>query len=406
MIVFVDVLGFGITIPVLPLYAQDIFGATATEVALIASVYFAAQFVAAPQLGRLSDRIGRRPVLILSQAGSFAALLLNGAAPSLAFIYLARVIDGLTGGNISVAQAYLSDITDERNRARGLGIINAAFSTGFTIGPAFGAFVASQFGPRVPFFIGAVVSLATISLSFFLLPESLTPERRQRDAAARAHRASWSRFQMLRSPAVLLIVLIALLVQFAFFGFQSLYVLWMDHVVLAGNSLSYIQQAVGLIFTLTGIIGILSQAWLVGPLVRRFKERTLVRSGVLLTAIAFLLMALFPSLPPVVATGSARAVANGFSQPALVALLTYAAPPGQRGLAIGVLESFQSLGRILGPILAGILFEQVNPTAPIAAAAVVTGLAFVLTLGLGRVQSERPRGAPRVALETSQPASE
>ena len=108
----------------------------------------------------------------------------------------------------------------------------------------------------------------------------------------------------------------------------------------------------------------------------------------------------------VVATGSARAVANGFSQPALVALLTYAAPPGQRGLAIGVLESFQSLGRILGPILAGFLFEQVNPTAPIAAAAVVTGLAFVLTLGLGRVQNERPRGAARVALETSQPASE
>ena len=211
---------------------------------------------------------------------------------------------------------------------------------------------------------------------------------------------------MLRSPAVLLIVLIALLVQFGFFGFQSLYVLWMDQVVLAGNSLPYIQQVVGLIFTLIGIIGILSQAWLVGPLVRRFKERTLVRGGVLLTTLAFLFMALFPSLPPVVVTASARAVANGFAQPALVALLTYAAPPGQRGLAIGLLESFQSLGRILGPILAGFLFEQVSPTAPIAAAAIVTGLAFVLTLGLGRVQGERPRGAARMVPETSQPASD
>ncbi|MCA1553194.1 MAG: MFS transporter, partial [Chloroflexi bacterium] len=196
-------------------------------------------------------------------------------------------------------------------------------------------------------------------------------------------------FAMLRSPAVALIVLIAFLVQFAFFGFQSLSVLWTEKVVLAGNAPQSIQQLIGLMFTVTGIVGILTQAWLVGPLVRRFKEQTLVTSGVLITALSFGAMALIPSYATVLGAGSVRSVANGFSQPALVALLTYAAPGGQRGLVIGLLESFQSLGRILGPLLAGYLFEQLNPTAPIATAALVTALAFVVTLLLARVHIKR-----------------
>src|SRR5688572_8950129 len=158
MIVFVDMLGVGITLPVLPLYAQSEFTATPTQITLMASIYFMAQFLATPRLGRLSDRMGRRPVLILSQAGTLLALLLSGSAMSLYVLYVARVIDGITGGNISVAQAYLSDITDERNRARGLGLVSAAFSAGFIFGPAFGALVAAQLGPRAPFFIAAGIS--------------------------------------------------------------------------------------------------------------------------------------------------------------------------------------------------------------------------------------------------------
>src|SRR3990170_1095755 len=162
MIVFVDVLGLGITIPVLPLFAQNQLGAEAAQITALTSVYFVAQFFASPWLGRLSDRFGRRPVLILSQGGTLAALLLTGFAPAIWLMYLARVIDGLTGGNITVAQAYLSDITDEHNRARGLGIVNAAFGLGFVFGPAFGGVAASFFGPRVPFFVAACVSLTTI----------------------------------------------------------------------------------------------------------------------------------------------------------------------------------------------------------------------------------------------------
>src|SRR5574342_155544 len=171
MIVFVDVLGLGITIPVLPLFAKNQLHAEAWQITSLTSLYFAAQFFASPWLGRLSDRFGRRPVLIFSQAGTLLALLISGSAMSIAWLYLARLIDGLTGGNISVAQAYLSDITDEQNRARGLGTVNASFGLGFVFGPAFGSVVAANFGPRVPFFASAAVSLTTIVLSIFLLPE-------------------------------------------------------------------------------------------------------------------------------------------------------------------------------------------------------------------------------------------
>src|SRR5919202_1980193 len=172
MIVFVDVLGLGITMPVLPLFAQNQMGAQAWQITIMTSIYFASQFVASPVLGRLSDRVGRRPVLIASQAGTLTALLMTGLAPSLAFLYLARVIDGLTVGNISVAQAYLSDVTDEQNRARGLGLVNAAFGLGFIFGPAFGGLVASAYGPRVRFFLAAGFWLVTISLSTFPFKES------------------------------------------------------------------------------------------------------------------------------------------------------------------------------------------------------------------------------------------
>jgi DHA1 family tetracycline resistance protein-like MFS transporter len=390
MIVFVDVLGLGITIPVLPLYAQNVFGASALQIALMSTAYFVAQFFAAPLLGRLSDQRGRRPVLIFSQAGTFLALLLSGLAPGLLFLYAARMIDGLTGGNVSVAQAYLSDITDEKNRARGLGIVNAGFSTGFLFGPAFGALVAAHFGPRVPFYIAAGVSLVTITLSTFLLPESLTPERRREHAARRAEHPPISRWALLAQPKVVLIMFIAFLGQFAFLHFQSTWVLWAEKVPLAGMSDQAVQQTVGLIFTFVGVFGIMTQFWLVGPLVRHFGERMLVTGGNLARGMAWGVMALVPVLLPIVLVMPLISVGGGLLGPALIALLTYSVAPGQRGEAIGLFESVQGLGRILGPILAGWLFERVNPAAPLAAAAMISGIALLASLGLWRAQRAVP----------------
>jgi len=388
MIVFVDVLGVGITIPVLPLYAQGTFKATPGQIALLTTTYFTAQFLAAPQLGRLSDRVGRRPVLILSQAGTFLALLLSGLAPALWVLYVARAVDGLTGGNISVAQAYLSDITDEKNRARGLGIVNASFSTGFLFGPAFGAFAAAAFGPRVPFYIAAGVSLITITLSIFLLPESHTAEKRAQAAARAVGQPAASRWGLLASPGVLLIAVIAFVSQFAFFSFQSTWVLWAEKILFAGHNPQFVQGAVGAIFTLVGIFGIVTQFWLVGPMVMRFGERMLVASGVLMRAVAWTVMAAVPVLGAVLVVVPLLSIGGGLQVPALIALLTYVVPPDHRGHAIGLMESVQGLGRIAGPVMAGWLFERVHPSAPLAAAAALSLITFVASLGLWRLKRE------------------
>jgi DHA1 family tetracycline resistance protein-like MFS transporter len=386
MIVFVDVLGLGITLPVLPLYAQNTFGATARDISLLASVYFVAQFFASPWLGRLSDRFGRRPVLILSQSGTLAALLTSGLAPGMLFLYLARMVDGLTGGNISVAQAYLSDITDEKNRASGLGVVNASFGSGFIIGPAFGALVAAQFGPRVPFFVAAGVSLLTVLLSFFLLPESLTPERRQQDLARKAGRPRVSNLAILRLPGIALIALVAFGAQFAFFSFQPTYVLWAERLLFPNREPQFVQQAIGGILTFVGVCGVVTQFWLVRPMVRRFGEKAMVAGGNAIRCLAWAVMALAPSVALVVLVTPLLAIGGGVSLPALIALLTYAAPPDQRGQVIGLTESVQGLGRILGPVVAGELFQRFSPSAPMMLSAVVSALTVAVSAGLWQLR--------------------
>ncbi len=395
MIVFTDVLGLGITIPVLPLYAKNELGAAAWQITSLTSVYFAASFLAGPLLGRLSDRFGRRPVLIASQAGTLAALLITGFAPGFFLLYVARLIDGFTGGNISVAQAYLSDITDERGRARGLGLINAAFSLGFVFGPAMGSGLAAFFGPRVPFFVAAGIALLTVLLSTFLLPESLTPERRQ---AARIQTSgpAKSNWQLLRQPSLALLLLIVFGVNLGFFAFQTVYVLWLERLVFPGQPETLVQQAVGAILTAVGLFGVVAQTWLVGPLIRRFGEKHLAIFGNLTRSLAFVGMALFPSLATVIIGIPLISIGGGVALPALIALLTFTAPPGDRGRVIGLNQSASALGNIAGPLLAGFLFDNVHPNAPMWMAGLVTiaTLGAGLALGFYRLPVHKPAAGP------------
>jgi DHA1 family tetracycline resistance protein-like MFS transporter len=390
MIVFVDVLGLGITIPVLPLFAKNELKAVAWQITTLTSVFFGAQFFASPFLGRLSDRVGRRPVLIISQAGTLTGLLITGFAPSMTYLYISRVIDGLTGGNFSVAQAYLSDITDEKNRARGLGLVNAAFGLGFVFGPAFGSLVASLYGPRVPFLVAAGVSFTTIMLSTFLLPESLPPEKRKPKGASSDKLPRSRGIDLLLVPAVMVILIVAFGSQFSFFSFQTVYVLWTERLVLPAFSESDVQRVVGAILTFVGVCSIVTQFWLVGPLVRRLGEKRLVVGGNLARAGAFAAMALSPTLPAVVLTIPFLSVGGGVALPALVALLTYASPPDRRGQAIGLHQSVAAMGSILGPLLSGFLFENINPNAPMVAAAAAMGLTVLVGLNIFRLRVHQP----------------
>lgn len=390
MIVFVDVLGLGITIPVLPLYAQKQLGASAAQITLLTSIFFTAQFFASPFLGRLSDRIGRRPVLIFSQAGTLTALLMNGFAPVLLFLYISRVIDGLTGGNITVAQAYLSDVTDEKNRTKGLGLINAAFGAGFVFGPAFGGLLAAQFGPRVPFFAAAFMSLTTIVLSTFLLPESLPPERRKHEHAAAQLTPKRSNWELMRVPSIFLILFVGFGTQVSFFSFQTTFVLWSEKLLFPNEPQAYVTQAVALILSVIGICGVITQVWLVGPLVKRFGELNLVIAGNFARGIGFALLAAFPVFLSALLTIPLLSVGGGVALPSLIALLTFAAPPHARGSVIGLNQSANALGSILGPLIAGFLFDAVGPNAPMIAAATIMVVTVLVGLNLYRFPLTRP----------------
>jgi DHA1 family tetracycline resistance protein-like MFS transporter len=261
-IVFVDLLGFSLILPLLPYYAES-YGATPVIVGLLVASYAAAQLIGAPLLGRQSDRYGRRPVLLVSVVGTLAGFLLLGFADPLGrflstlvapqaanwlilgVLFASRILDGLTGGNITVAQAYIADVTDEQNRAKGLGLIGAAFGLGFIIGPAAGGAL-SQLGYNIPAFVAALVAFLNLMAIFFLLPESLTTERRE--AALLQKRPSFSikaLTQALKRPKVGPLLHVRFFYGLAFATFQSIFALYAQSIGLSPQTTGYVLAYVG-----------------------------------------------------------------------------------------------------------------------------------------------------------------
>ena len=221
-VVFMDMVGFGFVIPLLPDYISR-FGGTPVLVGLLASVYALGQFFAAPVVGRLSDRYGRKPLLLLSIGGTFLSLILLGAAWALPIVFLSRILDGLTGGNITVAQSYIADVTDAKGRAKGLGLIGAAFGLGFILGPLFGGFL-SRYGLSVPAFAAAGMAFLNLTVITFFLPESLTVERKDEMAKTPRRRFSPKLLaEALKTPKVGAILHVTAVYGLAFMMFQTIF---------------------------------------------------------------------------------------------------------------------------------------------------------------------------------------
>ena len=385
LIVFVDVIGLGITIPVLPVYAEGSFHLSGLQIAGLTSLFFAAQFVGAPILGRLSDRIGRRPVLIASQLGTLTGAILTAVALSPLYLVVARLIDGLTGGNISVAQAYLTDITPPADRAKSMGLIIAAFGLGFIIGPAFGAFMSAAYGPRVTYSCAAIASLCTILLSSFLLKESLPPEKRT--GAVKAPERSTR--DIISQPQIARLLVIGLLGQIAVFAFNSVFILWVDKVVLPGWPIDRVQRATGVVFILVGLVTVITQGGVIGPVVKKIGEAKGVVVGGFLRVLGNAIMAFFPRLYPAAAGSAIAGVGGGISQPCASALLTFHAPNVPRGRIIGINQSAMSLGNIIGPLVGGFVYD-LNPRWPPMVSMSVLFLMWLVALGL--TQPPKPDG--------------
>jgi len=395
LIIFTNILGAGTILPILPLYAEGQFGGTILQITLLSSMYFGAQFIAAPWLGRLSDKYGRKPVLIVSQAGTVMAFILfivSGPigmsidrlglglplTGGMLMLFVARGLDGITGGNITTAQAYVSDISTDKDRTQSLGLLQAAFGAGFIFGPAFGG-VLSNYGPVVPFIGATIITTGTLLLTTFTLKESLPPEGRSAEPVERRSGVLFNEVMAMRGLVLLLVI--GFFGSLAFSAVPSTFALYADKVLFASASNpERAQLYIGLMLTFNGLMQVISQVGLIKPLIRRLGERRLLLVGELAIIVAFL--GIVPAANAIVVTALFAPFAFGraVSEPSLQSLVTRFGTGRTRGQLLGLYQSSRSLALIVGPIWAGFAFEFISPQAVFLVGAGIMGIAFLFAL--------------------------
>jgi len=353
LIVAVDVLGLTIMIPLLPFYAEKL-GASATEVGWLIGIYAACQLFSGPLLGRLSDHTGRKPLLLVSQAGTFAGFIVTAFAPNLWILFLARAIDGCTAGNLSLAQAYISDVTKPEERAKSFGIIGIAFGLGFLIGPAVSGLLA-QYDYRYPIFAAAALSATSILTTYLLLP-SVTPGGAGANPTGpggkRLTLVQWGAYvEYFRQPR-----LAGYLWQFFAFAFGfSMFVGGMPLVL--AQRLAFGPKQVGYTWAFAGLLGIFLQGPALGRLVKRFGERALNRTGFLGYTVGYAILGFCTSIP-VLALATAVTSLGGLVRPTLTSMITQTAPREEQGVVLGLTQSLNSVAMIAAPPLGGFLIDH------------------------------------------------
>lgn len=372
--VVIDLIGFGIVLPILPLWAER-FGASPTEIGLITASYAVMQLLFAPVWGRLSDRHGRRPVILISLAGSAVAALMIGAAGTLVVLWLARVLQGVAGASYAAAQAYVADVTTPRERARGMGLIGAAFGLGFVLGPAIGALF-SAVDERLPFFVAAGLAAINLLIAYRRLPES----RRAAAPSAPAPRLEVVR-RALSSRQLAPLVWLSFVATFAFVGMESTFALFGE------ARFDYGPAAMGLLFTFIGVMAAASQGLLVGRLVARSGEVRVMIGGLGGTAAGLLVVAVADNLAILLLGLAVLALASGLVFSATTALISLAAGEREQGAVLGLTASVGGAARIAGPVAATLLFEHVGISVPLIVGAALFALC---TAGALRVVARRP----------------
>ncbi len=385
--ILLSTIGFGVCIPVLPLYAEK-YGASEFENGLLTGVFSLMVFIASPLWGKLSDRIGRRPVLILSVLGSAAGYFLMGWASALWMLFLARIIDGASGGNISTAQAYIADLTTPEERSKAMGLIGAAFGLGFIIGPALGG-IFSSISPNAPFFLVAGLCLLNALLVWKYLPESLPPEKREHPAKPQPLSAlkEHSDMPLFFTVAVAYFVCLA-----AFSIMTAIFSLFGE------ERYGLDERHIGYLMATIGVIGVLMQGGLIRRLLPKYGEVPLARAGMVFLLVGFILLPLASGLWPLVGVSAIIAIGNSLVQPTLNGLASRSVEARWQGRAMGTLQSFASLGRAIGPVLGGVLlgFDRGMPhygRTPFWMAAVLMLAALIIGFRLRSPQLPHPTAA-------------
>lgn len=392
---FMDLIGFGIIIPIQPFYAKS-FGASATLVTLLGASYSLMQFLFSAPIGRLSDRVGRRPVLLISVALISVGYLIFGLATSIPMLFVARMISGLGGANLGAAQAIIADVTKPEERSKGMGLIGAAFGLGFIIGPALGGAL-GQHHPTTPIFAAAGLALLNLIFIALYLPETrgsrpLSPEEQEEGGEVSHHGASSGRFkalpQLLSKPNMAPLLSLALFYTLAFALMEQTIGLFIEKVWVTGLPLSSEEltkeasKLTAYFLVIVGVAATIVQGGLIGRLTKRYGEAKLCKVGVLIVLVSFILIPLVGRLGTfsgMLGIALLMASGSGVLHPSRNSLISRSANRSIQGQALGLNQSLSALGRVLGPAMAGALFE-LSHERPFWVAVVILSLTAVISL--------------------------
>jgi MFS transporter, DHA1 family, multidrug resistance protein len=362
-VMFLVMVGFGIIIPVLPFYAVEI-GASPTELGLLMAVYSLMQLLFAPMWGRISDRIGRKPVMIIGIIGLAISFFMMAVSTKLWMLFAARIIGGfLSSANMPTTMAYVADITTPENRGKGMGIIGAAIGLGFVFGPAIGG-VFSKTSLSMPFYIAGISSLLTLLLIIFRLKESLSLDERQKLAVNKT--SLWENF----GGSLSMLYILQLFISLSLSGLEATFALF------AAEKAGMDAVQMGYVFMIMGLAGAFVQGGLMGRLTKQFGEGLVIQGGIIISAIGFALILLVDDFTTATVYLTIFGIGNGVIRPSISSLLTKLSPAGH-GSATGLLSSFDSFGRIVGPPLGGWLFS-ISYGLPYISGAIISVMAFTL----------------------------
>ncbi|MBS3753504.1 MAG: MFS transporter [Anaerolineales bacterium] len=371
--VFVDVLGFSLILPLLPYYAAD-FQASSIVVGLLLSTNALTQMIGAPILGRLSDRYGRKPLLITSISGTVISFLILGWANSLAMLFFSRIMDGFLGGNVSLAQAYITDSTTKENRAQGLGLIGAGFGLGFIFGPALGGILSAGGNYALPAFAAAGLSALNLIGTIIWLPESLPPEKRNTSSEkSRSKFSLRALIEALQRPCVGPLLSVVVIYSLALTMFETIFSLFTQ------KKLGLTAQMTGYVLTYVGLLVVMVQGGGIRLLSKTFTDKQLIFGGSVLLTGGLLGWAFSPSLPALLIALLPLSLASGMLRVSTNSALTKSVHPSEVGGILGLSSSMNSFTRVVSPLIGSFLLAEISPAGPGVAGAFLMISAVIIT---------------------------
>jgi DHA1 family tetracycline resistance protein-like MFS transporter len=384
--IFVNLIGFGIIIPLLPFYAET-FGASPVVIGLLFAVFSLCQLLAAPALGDLSDRYGRRPILVFSLAGTVVSLVMLAVAHSITMLFLARIVDGLSGGNISTARAYVADITEPKDRARAYGLIGAAFGLGFIMGPALSG-VLARVSYTAPIWAAAALTLVATAMALLWLPETVH--------RAHAGTGSVNPFsylpELIQRPVVRRVLTLDFIYWFAFSIFQTTFALFV------ARRFGFDASRTGYFFAGFGLLGAVIQGGLIRPIVRRAGDKSTFMAGIAFSVVGLVAAALAHSVTLFALALVPLAFGMGFGHPTVSSLISRAGRGDEQGRVQGAASAVESLGRTFGPVWGNASLQRFGEATPFLTGAAFLAMALLVVRGYHVTDDD-----PVISLQTSDP---